>query len=534
MRKFEYLSLALFGLVIILVVSAFQGSPGYMDADYYMAGGISLAKGSGFYDLFLWNYLDNPGGIPHPSHAYWMPLASLVSAMGMISTGMDNFSSARLFFLLISAAIAPLTASLSFSIYQNRKYALLAGAFAAVPGFYLAYLGTTDTFALSMVLGCTWLLVAGHPGFDNSWKYAVLGFIAGLLHLSRADGIVWIILGIVSIVFLIDKNFYSHNQTERKYLKLFLSLGALIGGYLSVMGPWMLRNWNAFGTLLSPGGLRTLWLVSYDDIYAYPGDLINFTRWLGSGISNILDVRWQALLNNFQTAFAVQGVIFLTPMVIIGLWKARNHNSVKIGGLFWLISMIIMTVIFPHVGWRGGFFHSGAAVQPLLWAVAPKGLDEFIRLGVRYRRWNWRHAWLFFSTASLVILILVTFESARNHLIGSSVATNLWNQSANFYSEIESVLETIGVSESDIVMVNNPPGFHIATGRVAISIPDGSLQTTLTVAERYAAKYLILEPNHPKGLESIYNHTEGDRRLVYLTTVQNTHIYLLKPIHENE
>ena len=44
-----------------------------MDAEYYYAGGIRLAEGDGFTENFLWNYLDNPVGLPHPAFTYWMP-----------------------------------------------------------------------------------------------------------------------------------------------------------------------------------------------------------------------------------------------------------------------------------------------------------------------------------------------------------------------------------------------------------------------------------------------------------------------------
>jgi hypothetical protein len=63
------LLLAGLGLIAALFVAAFQSAPGYMDADYYYAGGRTLATGHGFTEMVLWNYLDNPAGLPHPSNA---------------------------------------------------------------------------------------------------------------------------------------------------------------------------------------------------------------------------------------------------------------------------------------------------------------------------------------------------------------------------------------------------------------------------------------------------------------------------------
>jgi len=95
----NFLFLFLFALLISGLVAFFQTSPGYMDADYYYAGGVRLAEGQGFTEEILWNYLDNPDGLPHPSHAYWMPLASLAAALGMIITGSTEFWAGILVFL---------------------------------------------------------------------------------------------------------------------------------------------------------------------------------------------------------------------------------------------------------------------------------------------------------------------------------------------------------------------------------------------------------------------------------------------------
>ena len=80
----HYLVLFVIGLAVPFAVSRYQSLPGYMDADYYFAGGIQLATGKGFTEPYIWNYLSDPQTLPTPSHTYWMPLASIVSAIGKI------------------------------------------------------------------------------------------------------------------------------------------------------------------------------------------------------------------------------------------------------------------------------------------------------------------------------------------------------------------------------------------------------------------------------------------------------------------
>ena len=79
MKLRAYVILFLLGLFLAVGVASLQDLPGYMDSDYYFAGGLQLLQGNGFTEPFLWNYLDDPVGIPHPSHAYWFPLASILA-----------------------------------------------------------------------------------------------------------------------------------------------------------------------------------------------------------------------------------------------------------------------------------------------------------------------------------------------------------------------------------------------------------------------------------------------------------------------
>src|SRR5512134_2991683 len=112
----SYVLVGALGLAMSLAVGRFQEFPGYMDADYYFAGGIQLAEGRGFTEPYLWNYLDNPKGLPHPSHTYWMPLASIVSGAGMGLAGQSAYAAGRLPFILLSACVPLLTAALALRI----------------------------------------------------------------------------------------------------------------------------------------------------------------------------------------------------------------------------------------------------------------------------------------------------------------------------------------------------------------------------------------------------------------------------------
>ena len=171
-----------------------------MDAYYYFYGGEQLVAGEGFSEMILWNYLDDPQGIPHPSHAYWMPLTSIVAALGIFLFGdfFTAYTSAKLMFVLVIACVPPLTASLTFAFTEKKDWAMFAGVLSAFMGYYQPFCTATDAFGLYMVLGGLFFLISIKGG---QYKYFTLGLLAGFMHLSRADGILWLGVGLFALWF---------------------------------------------------------------------------------------------------------------------------------------------------------------------------------------------------------------------------------------------------------------------------------------------------------------------------------------------
>lgn len=476
MKRAEWIFLFAVGLLVALGVAFFQHSPGYMDADYYLAGAMRLAQGHGFSEIFPWNYLDDFQSLPHPSHGYWMPLASLLAALPMALTGQLTFEIARLPFIFLAACLPPLTALLALRLTSRRELALLSGLLAAFPTYQTPFVATIDNLVLYNLLGaCFFLLLLG--GENPKRRNFLLGLLAGLMHLARAEGLLWLPVALLAVFW----------PLWRAPKKAAAALLWPILGYLLVMTPWFARNWQEFGALLAPGASRALWLTSYDQTFLYPASGLTPQNWLASGLAAIAQTRLSALGQNLATAFAAQGGILLSPFIVLGFWRFRRQLPVWLGGLVWLGLLLLMSLVFPFAGARGSFFHAGAALAPLGWALAPLGLD-FAVSAARSRGLFDPRAFRNFRVMLLAVNLALTLILLNIRLFNTP-----WDLSAQTYSRAEQALQRLNASPAAPLMVANPPGFYLAGGRPAIALPTAQLPDALRLAQHFGVRYLLLE-----------------------------------------
>ncbi len=515
----DYLILFVLALSIALVIVKLQSVPGYMDADYYYAGGQQLASGHGFNDAFLWNYLDHPQGLPHPSNSYWYPLASIIAALGMTLTGKISFLSARIGFILM-AVLAPLvTAALAYRITRRRQLALVAGFLTIFSGYYLPFIVTTDNYGLYMLAGAIYFLLLDKLSVSKS---ILLGLLAGFFNLARGDGLLWLPLTLFAVAILTYRQDPTGSLKNRILPSIKNGFLALLG-YLLVMGAWFVRNLKVFGALMPPGSGYVLWMTSYNQIFSFTPEVYTFQSWLASGLQEALKVRAMAIWQNLGTAFFAQGMIFLSPLILVGVWKSRHLYLVQLGVLGWLIMLLAESLLFPFASVRGGFFHAGTALQPLWFALAPLGLDVFLVWIVRNYKKVTPAAKLF---PVLLVVIMVSFSIL---LVKLRVIDSGWNEGEPLYLKTEQILRAQGARQDAIIMVRNPPAYFIMTGRRAIVVPYGDVKTLLAASRKYNATYVILEQisgNSP--LRDLYEHPERYSEFTLVGVIDDNHILLIK------
>ncbi len=525
---FPLRSLRLCGVLVILslVVTGLAAlpvhGPTYMDADYYLLTAQRLYRGFGFSENILWNYLDNPAGLPHPSHVYWMPLPSILAAIGLWLFG-DSFRAAQLPFILLTAFLPLVSYRLSRAMGGEQRHAWAAGLFTVFSGFYLVFWAMPDAFAAYALAGSLSLIALGQGWARRGRRWFFLaGLGAGFGHLARADGLLLLLtaLGMIAWKFIHRgdaEGAEKHGDLEDNSFAAGL---VLLLGYLLVMAPWFYRNWVAIGAVLPGAGLQTLFLRDYDELFSY-GLPLTLERYLDWGLGNILASKLWAARLNLMTFVGPNNLIFLTPFTLIGLWRLRREPLMRPALIYGVLLYAAMTLAFTFPGVRGGLLHSSVALLPFFFAAAPMGLEAAVHWVARRRRgWHVQQATQVFLAGFVVLaaalsLALTVRTMQGEHWIGGS---------GEVYRQIGAWLGAHSL-EGATVMVNNPPGFALRTGHPAIVVPNGAVDTLLAVADRYGATVLVLDANRPGPLAGLYAGTEAHPRLIRLVELDGAQAY---------
>lgn len=501
--------LFLLALIARSLTAWLLGQPGYTDAYYYAVGAQQLHAGQGFDEPLIWNYLEPPAEVPHPGYLYWMPLTAIVGWAGMAILG-DSFRAIQAPFVLVSALLPLVTYAIAWDLTGQRKHATLAGLLAVFPGFYAHVFTLPDSFAPFALAGSVCLWAAGRGLRDQQLRwFGLAGLAAGLGHLARADGA--LLVGTALLAALAQGR---DQAPARRTRALAAGVALAVAGYLLVMGPWFMRNWQVIDAPLSGGGTRTLFLTTYDDVFAYDHAL-TLESYLAWGWSAILKSKAEALLLNLQRLWVENLLIVLLPFTLLGLWRLRRERLLWPFFFYLPVLFLTMTALFTFPGTRGGLFHSGGALLPFFFAAVGPGLEVALRWAARrFRGWYASGAWPVFSAGLAGLSVLLTlFALWRAGALGGE-----WNARDWGYAEIARWLASEGAADA-VVMVGDAPAFTWHTGHAAIAVPSDPLDTVLAVADRYGARYLVLDRTRPRTTDTLYTGEAHHPRLVLRNTM---------------
>jgi 4-amino-4-deoxy-L-arabinose transferase-like glycosyltransferase len=489
MKPRRILTLFLLGLLVYSFAAYWVRSPGYMDADYYFSTAKNLIEGGGLTEPFIWNYLDDPTGIPHPSHLYWMPLSSFLGAFSMSVFG-PSFRGAQIVFIFLAAMLPVLTGVLAHHLHGDEELAWQSGLLAILPVYYLPYLVTTDTFTPYAFIGtlALWSTAAAIQN-KNLKIWIAVGLLIGLAHLTRADGLLFFVPAALAI-----------RWSERERAKSAL---LVLIGYTSVMALWWIRNIHISGGILQPGAGRAFWLLTYDELFSYPADMLTSQRWLQSGLGAILQARIEGLWTIFQRLIAENGMVYLGPFMLIGARRLWKQPLVRLTTAYLICLVAVMSLVFPFAGSFGGFFHSSAAMMPVLWVLAIVGLSTTIEWAASKRKWRVMEAKRVFSSASIVFALLVSAGLFFIKAIGPDPGQPRWDGAFQTYQELGDRIKRVDPTPG-LIAINNPPGLYVASELNAVVIPNGTEEVLSAVIDRFKVEWVVLDVNRPVGLAGLY------------------------------
>jgi hypothetical protein len=300
--------------------------------------------------------------------------------------------------------------------------------------------------------------------------------------------------------------------------------GCVLLGYLLVMGPWYGRNLAVFGSAFPPGASHLLWMTDYDQIFSLTPQQYTLTSLLAAGWKVILAARASALWQNLTTALVAQGAIILVPFILLGAWNLRSSLQVRFGAISWLAVFLSESLLFPYASVSGGFFHAGAALQPLWLALAPLGLELALSRLAGGRLQLARLAPL----GQTLLLVIMVFLSGM--LVKVRVLDSGWNEGEYVYQKAEQLLLQDGAAAADVVVVRNPPAYFIMTGRSAIVIPDGGVSELLSAARQFGVRFLVLElPSSSSPLLGLYRSPQNYPQFTFLGEVDDAEVLRINP-----
>ncbi len=424
---------------------------------------------------------------------FWMPLESLVAAAAMAVGGAD-FGVAQVPSVV---CFCPMLVSTAFwlgaAIGQTRRRAWIAALLVLFSGFFTPFWTTTDTFALYGCAGAAALIGMGKGRETGSWRwFAVSGAASGLAHMTRADGVLLLaVAGLVAV------------GPDRTWQKIARAWATLLGTYLLVMLPWFARNVSEIGSPLPTGGTQAMWLRGYNELVSYPPDASAATFW-DWGLENILRSRIEALNSNLGTFVAVETWVVLGPFVLWGLWRERRRAMVLGVALYAVALHLAMTFVFAYPGYRGGLFHSSAALLPFWAALGVSGLDEAIAWAAARRRWNTAQAQSVFGAATVVLAAAISVGVLASRL-------EAWNDNGAFYEGVVADLPPDAV-----LMVNDPAALYYHTGHAGVVVPDSEPDVVPEIATRFGVTHLVLDENRTAPFDRLYRGEESRPYLVSL------------------
>jgi hypothetical protein len=476
--------IVLYGLALVvrLVLIWHFPDPAYPDSFYYVDVARALHAGQGFWIDFIWIFPEVGGGIPAdpglpiPSNAHWMPLASLVQLPFMAILGPTEWASA-LPFALIGALAAPMTWAMARDAGASPVVAVGAGILIAIPVLTAAFMVQPDNFSLyqPLVLGALWMGARGLKGSPRA--FALAGLLAGLATLSRNDGL--LVLGALGLAFLWDR--------WRQRRIPWAAAIACVGLFVLVMAPWWLRQLAVFGSISPSTASGKVFFIR--DIGEWNSISIPATldHLLGMGIGPLTLTRLGGLVSAVMIFVTLIAGFVLAPFMVVGGWARRR--SIDFGPFFLYAAMLFaFSALVSAVHVPGGtFIHSAIALAPYAYVLALEGIAMAVAwVAARRPTWDRDAATRVFTGAAVGFSVVAA-------VAGASFVHDEWAAHRAKFQRVAAALDKAGASPTARVMSIDAGGTKYWTGRGGVVLVNDPPATIESVARAYDIDWVVLD-----------------------------------------
>jgi hypothetical protein len=437
--------------------------PGFTDAFYYVDVARRLAHGGGLTADFIWNFIEAPGLAPLPvaSHRFWMPLATIVQAAGIVTLEplLGTFRAAQAAIIVVAAVVPAAAYAVTRSIGASPRAALAAAALTGIGGgtFAPAWV-TLDSFAIAALVGTLFFVAFARAAAGGVAAGAVAGLCVGLLFLARAEGALF--------------------GTALLWLALrprSRGAGAVGSAVAMAIGlAWVARD-------LAQGGApdllgRTVLLARYEDFFALSPSA-------ATDLGALAGPRLGALASDLAVAlFSV--LVFLAFPLALGVRARWRMPAIRAFVGLALLLYMAESVVWSLHAVRGSYFHSLAALYPMSMAVAAAGGE----------------VWLAGRRPGVARVAVTGTLAAACALALFGLAT--WGSSFNPpYKARSAALDAI--PPGPFLAIDAAAWRWIADRPVLVTPADGP-DMAGCVAARYGAESIVLEPAHFSAYDELY------------------------------
>jgi hypothetical protein len=471
------------------------------DTAYYVDAARNLLAGRGLVSDALWSYQTLPLVVPREAFEVWLPLPTFAAVVPMAFLG-ATFAAAQDSSVLIGALVPILAWRLAADVAEERglpigrarTLAVGTGLTAAVSLPLILHSTLPDSTMLfaALTLGTGLLITrlrrwyedrAPHPepGARRSRPAALLvalGIVLGLAALTRNEA-AWLALGWVLFAWRLP--------VPRRDRVTAIAIPAVVA--LAFFGPWMIRDWVAFGSPLPGQALTNALSIDGTDIFAWT-DPPTLGRYLAVGAGRLVEMRVVGVEHNLFDVLLLPGA----PLSVIGLlalpWTIRTRALqplLLVSGVIFVVT----SLLFPVSTTWGTFLHAAGAVHVLLVISALLALDRLIVAIGRRRGWTRPVAWL---APALTVSGALLFSAVLLPSFGSgSVGTE------RRFADLDLRLDSIGLTADPTrpLITDAPIWLPYTHGGTALALPFESPASVLDLAHRFGAPAVVVLGSNP-------------------------------------